>query len=74
MQDCQESTAERVASETVLPEPEFLVLSWRYKPEVTSGQFRILPMLQLLLTKTNQNKPELCRLGSVQDLCGVRWG
>ena len=31
-------------------------------------------MLQLLLTRTNQNKPELCRCGSVQVLCGVRWG
>ncbi len=52
-------------------EPEFLVLSWRYKPEVTSGQFRILPMLQLLLTRTNQNKPELCRCGLSP---GFVWG
>ncbi len=38
---------------------------------VTSGQFRILPMLQLLLTRTNQNKPELCRCGLSP---GFVWG
>jgi hypothetical protein len=41
-------------------EPAFSVISWRAKPEVTSGRFMILPELQLLLTRTNQNKLELC--------------
>ncbi len=54
--------------------PEFLVVLRGVKPEVTSGQFRILPMLQLFLTRTIQSKPELCSQGLVQVLCGVRWG
>jgi hypothetical protein len=61
-------------SPTSSPEPEFLVISWGAKPEVTSGLFRILPMLQLFLTRTCQNKPELCSQGLVHVLCGVRWG
>ncbi len=51
-------------------EPEFLVLSWKKKPEVTSGQFRILPVLQLLLTRTNQ-ETRLCRCGLSP---GFVWG
>jgi hypothetical protein len=38
---------------------------------VTSGQFRILPMFQLLSTRTNQNKQELCRCGLSS---GFVWG
>jgi hypothetical protein len=55
------------------PQPEYLFVRWRKKPEVTSGQFRILPVFQLLLTRTNWNKPELCSYGSVKVLSGVRW-
>jgi hypothetical protein len=36
---------------------------------VTSGQLRILPMLQLLLTRTNQSN---VAVGSVQVWCGAR--
>ncbi len=38
---------------------------------MTSGQSRILPVLQLLLTRTNQNKPEVCRCGVSP---GFVWG
>jgi hypothetical protein len=38
---------------------------------VTSGRFRILPMLQLLLTRTNQNQSEQCRCGLSP---GFVWG
>jgi hypothetical protein len=34
-------------------EPKFLVVSWWKKPEVTSHQFWILQVLQLVLTRTN---------------------
>jgi hypothetical protein len=57
-----------------LPEPEFLVMSWLgVKSEVTSGQYRIFPVLQLLLNITNQNKPDQCSCpGFVQGQVG--WG
>ncbi len=60
-------------SHILTAEPRFLVISWGTKPEVTSGQFGIWPLLQLLLIRPKQNKPEFCSYGPVQDLCGVRW-
>jgi hypothetical protein len=51
-------------------EPKFLVVSWREKPELTSGQLGSLPLLQLLLTRTNQNKPELCSCRPIPGFVG----
>jgi hypothetical protein len=55
---------------TVSLEPEFCSHFMGEKPEVTAIQLRILPMLQLLFTKTNQSKPELWSCGFSLVLCG----
>ncbi len=66
--------ASNLWSTFLLSVPEFLVILWVAKPEVTSGQSRILPMIQFLQARINQNycsSGEMGTLSTQSKLVGV---